>query len=175
MIITKEQLLNGIRSLPKAAIITLTAEIDPDLKKTNNPYYGRIKKVITINCSLGMDYEASVNRQRERENKETDFIVEHHRWADFVENALVENRNTGEFALRVIEHKRISEQYYLDNEPIDKVVLQPFMKSRKPSTKQGTEKPIRYRNIYVNGKPNFRGIISIKYGDNYIVQAQQRS
>lgn len=47
--------------------ITVTTVTEPKMKKTNNPYYGRVKKLtILTNVALGYDYENTANNRLER-------------------------------------------------------------------------------------------------------------
>ena len=59
-----------------SAFASITAETPLELlpKKSGNPYFGQnITKLIKYNVKLNCNYSKSVNAQREREGKDTDF------------------------------------------------------------------------------------------------------
>lgn len=54
--------------------VVVTTNTEPRMNKTNNPYFGRVRKVSVItNVALGRDYENAVNARLGREGLETDF------------------------------------------------------------------------------------------------------
>lgn len=56
------------------SLITLT---EPKMRKTNNPYFGRVHKATYLtNVALGYNYENSVNNRLDRKGLETDFQAE---------------------------------------------------------------------------------------------------
>ena len=44
-------------------------------RKTNNPFFGRVKKLTGFGFDLNTDYTTKVNNQLEREGKENDFVA----------------------------------------------------------------------------------------------------
>lgn len=71
--VTLAQLRDVILGLTHAMPIGIVTTTDPKMLKTNNPFYGRVVKLNEANVFVGSNYEAAVNRQREREGKEADF------------------------------------------------------------------------------------------------------
>lgn len=59
--------LGEILGAKMTSIITVT---EPKMRKKDNPYFGRIKKIAKRNVQLVVDYDNSVGNQREREGKE---------------------------------------------------------------------------------------------------------
>lgn len=56
------------------SLITLT---EPKMRKTNNPFYGRVHKASYMtNVALGYDYENSVNNRLDKKGLEADFQAE---------------------------------------------------------------------------------------------------
>lgn len=62
-------------------------ETDPTMRKTNNPYVGRVKKVTYYtNIAVGRVYENGVNNRLEKEGLAPDFETEKQKgrtWVDF--------------------------------------------------------------------------------------------
>lgn len=66
------------------SLITLT---EPKMRKTNNPFYGRVHKASYLtNVALGYDYENSVNNRLDKKGLESDFQAEKPKgksWAEY--------------------------------------------------------------------------------------------
>jgi hypothetical protein len=79
-----EQFMTLLESRKGASIITITAVTEPDwlpLKATGpNPYKGKVWKRQVSNGMINWQYEAAVNRQREREGNEPDFEAMPRKW-----------------------------------------------------------------------------------------------
>jgi len=67
MKITNAELEAKLRDLQGATIVSLIAQTVPDMYKTANPYWGKVHKLSRVKGLIGVRYENSVNRQRERE------------------------------------------------------------------------------------------------------------
>lgn len=58
----------------KTTIVTFAAKTIPPMRKTKNPYLGRVYKIARVNGIIGIwSYTNSVNLQRSREDKESNF------------------------------------------------------------------------------------------------------
>lgn len=66
------------------SLITLT---EPKMRKTNNPYFGRVHKASYMtNVALGYDYENSVNNRLDKKGLDADFQAEKPKgksWAEY--------------------------------------------------------------------------------------------
>lgn len=74
--VTLEQLVQRLLAIDHATPITIVTSTVPKMRKTGNQYYDRIRKITVANVFANCNYEAAVNRQREREHKEQDFVVQ---------------------------------------------------------------------------------------------------
>ena len=54
----------------------MDCKVKVKMNKRGNPYHDKVWKFYTVNSITGANYEKSVNRQREREGLETDFIAQ---------------------------------------------------------------------------------------------------
>jgi hypothetical protein len=66
-----EDLAGALRSFKGAVILSFTCETVPAMKKTGNPYFGRLVKRAHVNGVIGWHYATAVNRQRDRERLAT--------------------------------------------------------------------------------------------------------
>lgn len=55
-----------------ARIITLVTITVPAMRKSDNPYFGLVERVVRRNGMCGAGYESSVNRRREKEGQPAD-------------------------------------------------------------------------------------------------------
>lgn len=59
---------------------------EPKMRKTNNPFYGRVRKVSrVVNSALGYDYETYVNARLERADLPSEFKASPLPWGEWVE------------------------------------------------------------------------------------------
>ena len=80
--ITRAELISIIemRSRSGCFAVTIDAKTMPKMRKTNNPYFGKVFKVSRVNGMLNWIYQNAVNRQRTREGNEADFEVKPRHW-----------------------------------------------------------------------------------------------
>lgn len=65
--IDTRSLANILNSLRSSTIISIHARTVPVMRKTGNPWYGRVVKLARLTAVIGASYESSVNRRREKE------------------------------------------------------------------------------------------------------------
>lgn len=75
-IITQTEFAELLRTHKGASAVSITTETEPKMRKTNNPYFGRVKRIARRSGMLGASYENAVNRQREREGIASEFKAE---------------------------------------------------------------------------------------------------
>lgn len=131
-----------------AEFIQYTAETDPKLLKTGNPYQNVIKRT-TARCMLKAIYENSVNnamvRNGDQEQGERNFTAQKMTWGEWVEidgqKSKILITHKGKFYIRTTFNNpnEIPEVTYLHNdEEISKDVLRPWLPSHSES-KSGVE------------------------------------
>lgn len=89
--ITQSQLVVLLARIRGAKPLTISALVDARCRKTHNPFK-EVKKLSRVNGLTSCDYEASVNRQRDREGTEPAFQAKERQWGERVSGALVENK-----------------------------------------------------------------------------------
>lgn len=89
--INKEALIKIVSEINHAVPIGFSSITNVNARKTNNPY-GEIFKLSKVSAFLGANYSAAVNRVREKEGKETDFVAKPRVWGQKLnENILTHN------------------------------------------------------------------------------------
>lgn len=78
--VSQSELMNIILERKGTTIISFTSITEPKLKKTC-PFQG-VRKHSYVNGMIGYNYQNSVNLQREREGKESDFQAEARAWGE---------------------------------------------------------------------------------------------
>ena len=159
MEISKEQLIKMLSGGSK--IVTITAETEPKLKKSN-PYVGVVKRS-KINGIVGFIYENSVNNQRAREGKEKDFNSQDRVWGTRISGTpIVEHK--GKKYLEVKVEKYLDTEYYCGSSTIDVNDIKPHMYAKKKPQNQGLEKVVQLRDF------NLDNIKELRYnGETYSV------
>ena len=157
MKLTKDQLVATIKAVKGTTFATLETSTEPAMRKTGNPYVGRIRKISKgLNVSIGANYENGVNRQAGREGVEEagEFKAEKLAYGSWlVPHKIIEHK--GELQIRVTcnPHMKPSEVYYTcDGERVTDEVLaeiKSFEPEKSSSSRQadfGVEREVVPRN-----------------------------
>ena len=115
------------------------------MRKTNNPYFGKVYKFYSVNSISNANYERAVNRQREREGKETDFETLPRVWGERVGKSPV-IQHKGQFYFAIHVKTLTSDVTYKDvnGNIVEKESIAPFLPKKSPS-RQGVENEIIVR------------------------------
>ena len=129
--------------------ITISALVDARAKKTGNPF-SEVLKLSKVNGFTGANYEASVNRQQDREGSVPAFEARERSWGTRISPALVENK--GKLFLAIQPQKTEKPVYFGRTiagvlMQVRKEAIQSFLPAKHSSAEaQGVEKEIVYRN-----------------------------
>lgn len=153
-----------------ATFVEVFCTTSPKMNKTGNPYYGMIYKKIEVNGMLGWDYQSNVNKQRAREGKETDFVVNPRQWGTHMVNpengktsrVMIEHTNkAGEYnqyiQFRALNVQSIEYCWLNGTALTDAEVLaaKGFMPKKQPSKTQELDKEIPVSDYNVNSVTMF--------------------
>jgi hypothetical protein len=130
-------LLEDLKNLHGATIVTLTASTQPKLKSGSN--LTGLTKLSTVQAIIGASYANCVNNQREREGLEQDFKPEPRKWGERA-GCLVHHKGKIYLECRIL--KSLGHMYWL-NGPVPDDRVKPFLPTT--SSRQGTEKEIIWR------------------------------
>ena len=160
--ITIEQLKEKVDARKCATAVCIVTDTEPKMRKTNNPFFGRVRRIASRSGMLNASYENAVNRQRGRENHpEAGEFNASALWGgkgEHVSPAIVRHTGSGEeylvfFPTRTTEDgKPIANQdlWLLDGQPVDGETLaaiMPFVVAPSAAPKQETEKQISWRTV----------------------------
>lgn len=147
-----------------ATIVTIEAEVVPAMRKTANPFFGRVTKVSRVNGMIGWNYENSVNNQRKREGDDTEFEAHPRKWGERVAGTpfVVHKGNT---YLEIKVERVLGTVYLLDDRPVTTEQMESIRKflpkTREPS-RQGVAKTVILRDYNLD---NIRAVR--KAGQDY--------
>ena len=159
--INKGMLAEKVRGLNGSDIYTLYTRTKPNLTKkdrvTKEPcpwQKGEIVKVSVVNGFVGVDYESCVNRERDREDKPTDFQAKERAWGTSAGGSLLTHTPKGtEIERKYISFKaqnHISTHYEdIQGNEISKELLINFLNKPSPS-RQEVDKEVVWRTYMVD-------------------------
>jgi hypothetical protein len=168
--LTTAQLTNNLCSMDKTVLATVRTVTVPEMRKTNNPFCGKVVKVQDLSASVGSwNYQRAVNNRRQKEwqkallSDETtpqpaEFVSEARKWGTRVPNTpFVEHK--GQLYVELSVHKCLR-QVYLDDQgnPVSKELLEPYLPKKKEGERQELDNPIILRDVKVEN------IVSVTYG-----------
>lgn len=147
MEISKNELVNVLMNTNGTPFVYLVMETPVLMNKGGNPYHGRVTKRTTGNYYLGGEYQKRVNNNRVKENLEPNFVTEKPSGKHHISPCLLMDDKTKsvhylhlEWFTETPPHKV---EYILDgNDPIEKTLLEDFLRKKYTPTKQGLEHPV---------------------------------
>jgi len=141
-----EATLRAINEKTEVELVTLT---EPDMTRSSatgapNLFIGRVRKRTRQSCYLCSHYSSEVNEQRAREGKPTDFVPMPRRWGKHIEGTPLVEHN-GQLYLEYLIDQVDDVRYELDGCEIPQSVLEPWIKSKRKSSRQGVEDEVVVR------------------------------
>lgn len=101
---TNTQLLNRLKKTADCTFISLRAVVEPTMRKTGNPYFGRVLKIVSAAGTINARYTNAVNNQRVRESLPATFKAKPRQWGEKLKDCPVIRYETAAGRIR----------YYLD-------------------------------------------------------------
>lgn len=141
--ITKEELKNILFSQKGTTFISLETETEQKLKGgKKNPLSGLIK-INKVCGAIGFHYQNSVNRQKEREGQESNFISQPRKWGVRLNGTpLVQNGE--KFYLELKVQSSQTPDYFFKGVRIDNEQVRKFLPN-KSSSRQNLENEVILR------------------------------
>lgn len=130
--------------------VTIYSKTEPKMKKSNNPYFGNVRKLSTVNGMLNWHYGNSVNNRRSIEGHTEHFTPAPRQWGE----RLVRDDQTltpfvlhnGKWYLELKVQNVINTAYEdLSGLPIEAQLIQPYFPERRPNKRQELEQEIILR------------------------------
>lgn len=142
------RLLNAVYR--RTTIVRIDMETVPPMRKTNNPYFGRVTKVASIVGLVGnWNYQDGVNRRRASEGKPADFVAEPPRWGTNDPDTCFRTYH-GKVYVNVQVQRTLNSVLHLDGKPAPSDVvaaIKAFIPDRVEAPKQELDKPLVYRSV----------------------------
>lgn len=146
--INQSELRNVIESIRGVSFASIHSVTRLDMRKTGNPFAGKILKVSKILAIVGnWSYENSLINQAKRENVETEFEIKPRKWGFRLNDSGIVEHN-GKLYLECKVEKSISSRIVFDdgrfipNKDIE--IIRSFIPIRKESS---TQEPIEKKII----------------------------
>lgn len=163
--ITVNELIVTLSRLKTATPATLETVTSPIMRKTGNPYFGRIQKISTQHVMLNFNYTNSVNNQREKEGIETPFVAHARQWGERIESTPLVQHKIYLYVEAKPSGKAQNTIWLCDGAPIELRLIQEFMPVPQKSNTQETEKEIKVRDFSIES------IAAVKMlGEHFIVK-----
>ena len=107
MKISRASFINLIKEQTKPTFINIFTNTAPAMTKTDNPFFGNVRKKAQINCQINFNYENGVNRVRIQESKKPNFKAGPRQWGDR-ENSIVTNGDNQYLHVRVLSYVSVA-------------------------------------------------------------------
>lgn len=143
--------LNGVKGHTFMSCVTVT---EPRMRKTGNPYVGRVHKVTKFVGAINFDYDNAVENAREREGQSREDWVKGESWSRPI------TRPDGTFTpfachkddpekiyLRFRQTAWPQSEYFIDGERVEKSAIAEWLQESKPATNQGLDNPVRMNTV----------------------------
>ena len=158
--------------------INCTYRTEPKMRKTNNPYFGRVEKQTTAtNARFGVDYENAVNGKLEKEGLTADFI-KGASMTDYVNAFINESHDKTKHYLKLGGNSstKFHSEYFVDGRKATDAELaeiETFLQVSKPSQKQ-INAGLQPSDTYIHITINVDNIIEISQGNKTLFQSQSK-
>lgn len=131
MNVTTSELTSILMTKERNSFSYLITETIVRMNKTNNPYYGEVKKISKIRPSIGVDYKKRVEKEMGIEN----FVPQPCKVGEHVSKSVLFNENTGKNYLQYEYFPEIKTdvEYKHNGNPIDKQLFESFMVKSSPN------------------------------------------
>jgi hypothetical protein len=116
---------------------------------------------------IGFRYQNSVNNQREREGKDTDFVAMPRKWGVHIDGTPLIEHN-GKYYLECKVERVIESNYLLDGELADDEVIEPYLAERSKSSRQNLDREV------IPITPSLENIeVLVMNGETYMISKEE--
>jgi len=134
--------------------VVMVTSTMPAMRKTNNPFMGRVRKVSRVVGFINWHYAGEVNEQREKEGgfevvegggvraKEVEqFVAKPRKWGERLPNSPFVHHK-GKYYLELKVSESVGHDYYLDGEKLDTdsdqlAAIKAFFSKKSSASRQG--------------------------------------
>ncbi len=142
--------ITKLESVRGSLMMTVSVSVEPKMRKTDNPYYGKVRKNSRYNGQVNFHYDPAVIRQLEKEGKSPDTFRKGESWhepiirEDGTLTPFCQHKKNGKRYLRFRILNTIDSEYVDDNNNrIEKSELEKYLQESGGYANQGTDNPVR--------------------------------
>lgn len=139
-----------LESVRGSLMMTVSVSVEPKMRKTDNPYYGKVRKNSRYNGQVNFHYDPAVIRQHEKEGKSPDCFRKGESWhepiirEDGTLTPFCKHKKNGKRYLRFRILNTIESEYVdNNNNPVDKSAIEEYLQESGGYKNQGTDNPVR--------------------------------
>jgi len=145
--VTKEEIVELIKSVKTSTMITIDAETEIKVPKSN-PFRGATKRN-TINGQIGFYYGNAVNNELGREDKPMDFRPQVAKWQKPTDSRnLVTNADGSKLYVFIRVLSSGTPRYFMEGQEVSKETIAPYLpEHRTPHTQENLDKEVVVRSF----------------------------
>jgi hypothetical protein len=147
-LVTVSQAVALIRDNTKGTtFVSIDTDTEPRMRKTGNPYHGKVRKLNTMTGCVGFDYENSVNRLASKEGA-SEREAKSRKWGTLTSDRLFVEHKGNFYVQMKVESSDTPRYIGNDGTEIDVELLRPFLqKSGKSSTQSDLDGEVIVRDV----------------------------
>jgi hypothetical protein len=141
-----QQLVELFKEVINPTFVHVQLFTEVGMNKTNNPFYGLIFKSSKRNYLVGSNYENRVRVNEGKEGFDADFVSEKPSGKTHVTKVvLVSDKDPNQFyvMLEMFDEVPPIVEYFMNGEPIEKIVFEGYLKPISQSAKQVQDKKVK--------------------------------
>lgn len=148
--LTLPQLVRRLNEIDKSQPVGMITVTVPAMKKTNNPFFGRVVKISHVTAWINVRYSRSVNLQRVREAQPANFRASERAWGSKIESRpLVEHDDQYYFEAR-LQTRKSQIRDIETGKVIAPEQLKPYLSPLKKNTRQRLNREVILRDFRVD-------------------------
>ena len=146
----KKNIVETLDAMRGATFVTVVTNTEPRMRKTNNPFYGKLRKVARYNGQVNFQYDGAVERQLVKEGKSLDEFRRGESWHvpvirdDGTLTPFCQHKGNGSRYLRFRLLNVIDSRFEMsDGTPVDESKVKEFLQTGNNYANQGTDDPVK--------------------------------
>ena len=148
---TTQELIVRLSALRGAQPVTVETRTVPTMRKTGNPFAGNVVKLSRVNGFVNWTYATSVNNQRDREGRDTNFEALPRQWGTRVASTPFVLHNGRVYVELKVERSLGHGYQTLSGQPIPVESLIDFLPAkREDSGRQEVERAVVLRDYAID-------------------------
>jgi len=143
--VSVKEIIEVLKQVEKSTFINVTMDTEVRMNKTNNPYFGQIRKLTNCNYLIGNEYENRVNSNEVKEGMEGNFEAMKPSGKTHVSKCVLVDDKTGSTHYLMVE--RFDEvkpkvEYRQGGNQIDKEIFENFLVKVSETSRQDQDRKV---------------------------------